>query len=401
MKVRPIITKFLTKVIAPMHKSRLQALTAAIESAMNGNSLTVTSLGRGVKSKTSEKNGIKRIDRLCSNSHLFREKNSIYESICKQWVPETSRPVILVDWSDLDDYKNAFLISATLVVDGRPITLYLEVHPLARKEKPEIHKHFLATLKGLLPENCHPIIVADAGFKVPWHEMVLALSWDYVGRVRKPNSCCIDGKTWQPVDEIFKTATSTAKCFEGELTKSNGFDTTFVLYKAPSKGRHKLTAEGNRCASKHSEQHAAGGREPWLLATSLPVTSTLAHKVVNIYSSRMQIELGYRDMKSKLYGLGFNESESYKINRIAILVLIGVLAAIVLILIGAAAEQAGYARHFQANTIKDRRVVSLHFLGLRMVASDYLTLTRAHYVLGVRYIKQMIAQADNGFNHFT
>jgi hypothetical protein len=173
-----------------------------------------------------------------------------------------------------------------------------------------------------------------------------------------------------------------------------------VLYKAPGKGRHKKTAEGKRCASKYSKQHAAGGREPWLLATSLPVTSKLAHKVVNIYSSTMQIELSYRDMKSKLYGPGFNERESYKTNRIAILVLIGVMAAIVLILIGAAAEQAVYARHFQANTIKDRRVVSLHFLGLRMVASDFVTLTREGYVAGIRYIKQMIAEADNGFNDF-
>jgi len=43
-------------------------------------------------------------------------------------------------------------------------------------------------------------------------------------------------------------------------------------------------------------------------------------------------------MKSKLYGLGFNESESYEIRRIEILMLVAVLAAMVLLLIGAAAE---------------------------------------------------------------
>jgi hypothetical protein len=57
----------------------------------------------------------------------------------------------------------------------------------------------------------------------------------------------------------------------------------------------------------------------------------------------MQIEEGYRDMKSKLYGLGFNESESYKIRRIEILMLVAVLAAMVLLLIGAAAEQAAHS----------------------------------------------------------
>ncbi|MFT6952852.1 MAG: hypothetical protein ACJAUL_004026 [Paraglaciecola sp.] len=43
--------------------------------------------------------------------------------------------------------------------------------------------------------------------------------------------------------------------------------------------------------------------------------------------------------------------------------LVAVLAAMLLILIGAAAEQAGYTRHFQANTIKKRRVISLQYLG--------------------------------------
>jgi hypothetical protein len=71
----------------------------------------------------------------------------------------------------------------------------------------------------------------------------------------------------------------------------------------------------------------------------MPVTSQLAKQVVNIYSSRMQIEEGYRDMKSKLYGLGFNESESYKIRRIEILMLVAELAAMLLILIGAAASR--------------------------------------------------------------
>jgi hypothetical protein len=125
------------------------------------------------------------------------------------------------------------------------------------------------------------------------------------------------------------------------------------LYKGAAKGWHKLTAEGKRCRSKHSQQQATGGSEPWLLASSLPVTSQIAKQVVNIYSSRIQIEEGYRDMKSKLYGLGFNESESYKINTLEILMLVAVLAAMVLLLIGAAAEQAGYARHFRLTPSKN------------------------------------------------
>ena len=391
MKVKNIVNDFLIN-SSPMHKMRRLALVECINSIVNGNSLTVTSMGRGIESKTFEKHSIKRSDRLCSNDHLHKERTQIYGGICKLWIPASARPVILVDWSDLDDCKNAFLISATLACDGRSITLYLEVHPLNKKEKPAIHKAFLATLASLLPVHCRPIIVADAGFKVPWHQMVLALGWDHVGRVRKPNFYKIEGenKDWQSVNVLFKQATSTAQCFRGQLTRSNRFDTTFVLYKGAAKGRHKLTAEGKRCRSKHSQQQATGGSEPWLLTSSLPVTSQLAKQVVNIYSSTKQIEERYRDMKSKLYGLGFNESESYKIKRIEILMLVAVLATMVLLLIGAAAEQAGFARHFQANTIKKRRVISLQYLGLRMIANPHLALEQEHFVKAVMYMKYMI-----------
>ncbi|MFT6919472.1 MAG: hypothetical protein ACJA2G_002108 [Cognaticolwellia sp.] len=51
-------------------------------------------------------------------------------------------------------------------------------------------------------------------------------------------------------------------------------------------------------------------------------------------------------MKNKLYGLGFNESESYNIRGMEILILVAVLAAMALILIRTAAEQSGFARHF-------------------------------------------------------
>lgn len=401
MKVSAIINKFLTTVAGTVKKTLRQSLAVGIESVLNQNSLTVTSIGRGIDGTAYEKHRIKQADRLCGNGNLFREATSIYEKICKQWVSNSSRPVILVDWSNLDDDHNAFLISATLVCDGRPITLYSQTHPLSTKEQPDVHQYFLETLKTLLPENCHPIIVADAGFKVPWHKAVLSLGWDYVGRVRKPNHCKLDGEDeFQRMDDVYEKATGTPKYYKGKLTESHNFETTFVLYNNPPKGRHKYTAKGERCSSTHSEKHAKGGKEPWVLATSLPPSSTLAKRVVKIYKSRMQIEEGYRDIKSRRFGLGFNESKSYKIHRIAILMLIGILAGILSILIGAAAEQAGFARYFQANTIRHRRVLSLHYLGLRMIAQERLVLVREHFVKGVRYLKSMIAEAENGLKKF-
>ncbi len=42
-----------------------------------------------------------------------------------------------------------------------------------------------------------------------------------------------------------------------------------------------------------------------MLVSNLPDRSTLANEVVTIYRQGMQIEEGFRDVKSPLFGLGF------------------------------------------------------------------------------------------------
>jgi hypothetical protein len=36
----------------------------------------------------------------------------------------------------------------------------------------------------MLPKRCRPVIVTDAGFKVPWFKEISALGWHFIGRVR-------------------------------------------------------------------------------------------------------------------------------------------------------------------------------------------------------------------------
>ena len=102
-------------------------------------------------------------------------------------------PVIAVDWSDLDRYKGHFLLRAALVVKGRPITLYQEVHAKKTHANAKTHREFLEILHPLIPKHCQPIIVTDAGFKSPWLSEVRALGWHFVGRVRKPHNTSLDG----------------------------------------------------------------------------------------------------------------------------------------------------------------------------------------------------------------
>ncbi|NIP51363.1 MAG: IS4 family transposase, partial [candidate division Zixibacteria bacterium] len=189
---------------------------------------------------------------------------------------------------------------------GRSHTLYEEVHTVHTKEKPTSHKRFMLKLKSMLPDDCRPIIVTDGGFRAPWFKMMIKLGWDYVGRIRGQTKYReTEHHQWKPIKHYYRRATKTPTylgCMD--VTRNNTFHCQLVLYKGKAKGRHRLNQAGERTYCKHSEVHAEREKEPWILATSLPVTSKLAKRVVRIYSTRMQIEESFRDIKSYRLGIG-------------------------------------------------------------------------------------------------
>ncbi len=210
MNAPAMLTKILSLVSFNMHKTRQRALIACVQSLVAGNVATVTSMGRGIRSKAYEKHRIKRADRLLSNHHLLGEVPSLYMAVSHLFC-HAEHPVIAVDWSDLDDHKGRFLLRATMTVKGRPVTLYQEVHCNRTKEKPATHEQFLARLSSILPSHCQPIIVTDAGFKSPWFRQVLALGWYVVGRVRKPHFYSLDqGNQWQCISTLHQQASPQA-----------------------------------------------------------------------------------------------------------------------------------------------------------------------------------------------
>ena len=369
MNALSIVNKVVSLVSYKVHKARLNAVTACVNSLLNGSAATVTSIGRGINTKAFEKHRIKRADRLLSNPHLHSEAPSIYAAICQLFCGSTSRPVISIDWSDLDDRKAHFLLRAAISLKGRPITLYQEVHCSKTKEKPAAHRAFLKTLHAILPSHCRPIIVTDAGYKSPWFREVLALGWDIVGRIRKPHMYTIDSEqTWQCIRHLYDQATCRPKRFDNShIVRGNPFACTLVLFKQKAKGRHATNPDGTRKASKRSKVHAQGAKDPWLLATSLKSHRHLSKQVVAIYRQRMQIEEGFRDMKSTKFGLGYEQNKSVKKQRITILALLTTLASLVAILLGMVLVSSNKHRRFQANT-ETRRILSFHYLGLRAVA---------------------------------
>lgn len=60
--------------------------------------------------------------------------------------------------------------------------------------------------------------------------------------------------------------------------------------------------------------------------------------IIKLYFFRMEIEEGFRDLKSCQFGFSFENAYSYNIRRIQILLTIAMLAAYILFLVGWVAE---------------------------------------------------------------
>lgn len=393
MKVKTILNDLLTDVTPNMHIVRRKSLEAVITSLISGADLSVTSLGRNINSKTTEKHQIKRSSRLCSNIHLHHELSNIYSELCRRLIGNQKQPTILVDWSDLDTRGDLFLIRASVAVEGRSLTLLDEIHPLNLKEKPVTHRQFMNKLKSILPVDCKPIIVTDAGFRVPWFELVESLNWDYVGRVRNRTFCLnTTDKDWHPIKDLYQQASSRPRdlgCYQ--MTRRNPINCRMVIYQKKKMGRKDLIATGKRVRrSKKSLNNASKEREPWLLATSLPTNKTsFAKQVVKIYKSRMQIEESFRDLKT---GLNFNKSNARKKKRIEVLILISIIAQFVLFLLGVTVKLLGKDRRYQANSVKNSNVLSYQFIGLRAFRDRNLELDPPDFIAGFERIKILIRE---------
>jgi hypothetical protein len=277
----------------------------------------------------------------------------------------------------MDEYKQDFLLRAALVMEGRSMTLYEQVHTLESKEKCMTHRQFLIQLKALLPDDCQPILVTDAGFRTTWFKLVESLGWDWVGRVRNRHDMrWTRGGHWFDAKRCYEKA-SNRPTYLGEaiLTRRNQQRCQFVIYQGKLQGRKHKNRLGEVANNSHSRKQAAGQREPWLLATSLPVTSTMAKKVVQIYRTRMQIEEGFRDVKSHRFGLSLAYHRTYSVRRLQVLLLIATLALMVLWLLGMAAILLKQHYQFQANSVRHKKVLSIIFIGLQMVSDTKIRLS--------------------------
>ncbi len=374
MHVVKLLHKQLQKT-ASIHKKRLASLFDIVETAMQTQYVTLTGLGRRLPSSTAIKHKIKKVDRLLGNQHLQEERIEIYKQLSRKLIGKQKTPHIIVDWSPLAEGSYYYFLRASIATKGRAITLYEECHPDSKNANVKVHKAFLNTLKIILPPDCQPTIITDAGFRNSWFNQVEAHHWHWIGRVRHNTLYqALNTTCWQRITTLHAKATGKSKQLgQVLLARSNPLTCYFYIYKKEPKGRKKKTLLGKTCRQSTSIKCAKRGREPWLIASSM---NSPANIIIKLYGKRTQIENSFRDTKNQRVGFSFNDTGTRNIERLNILLLIIYIASIGLWFIGQCAKENKRHYPFQANTIKHRDVLSNIYLGWQILFSCIDLLTR-------------------------
>jgi hypothetical protein len=374
-----------------MHAKRRRAVADAVTALLSCGRVVAASMGRAIARRTSDKHGIKRIDRLLGNRRLHAELPKTYAALAALTVGNTARPVLLVDWTELGRDKCA--LSAVLALQGRGVPLYTESHPIRLQSARKVQRRFLARLADILPPDCTPVLVTDAGFKVPWMQAVRARGWDFVTRVRGHVQVRTDQDSpWFRAQECTAQRPPVQDFPHAQLNKSEPVPTRLVIADRRSKrARRTPRIAGRRIRVRRAVRAAS---EPWLLATSLD--SCPAEHVASIYALRMQIEESLRDLKSHLLGWAFEDARCTSCQRIDVQLLLVSFATIASLLAGIATELARQQRLFHANTERRRRVLSLVTLGRRVLSVARAPWLTADLMLGAlwwmtQHVPQLLA----------
>jgi hypothetical protein len=268
-----VLQRILHPVIVRLDVRNARNLFLAIEALAQGRRLTLMELARHWPGAERVRAPLKRLDRLLGNGSVQTLRANFYEAAIK-WLLRGERPALIVDWSELKSDGRWHLLRAGVVARGRTITIYEEVHPEAKKNNAAVEATFLKRLHALLPRSARPVVITDAGFRVPWFRAVEFLGWHWIGRVRHRTylrylGAGAEENAWVCCKTLHRQATARARSLGIiELTESNSLVCRLVLVRRRKRGRIERTRYGTRACGGRSAKMVRSAREPWLLATS-------------------------------------------------------------------------------------------------------------------------------------
>lgn len=374
MQTRTIVTRLLTCCTPFMHKARWQALCDVTLAAVQGQALTLTALALGTTRETHLRHRVKCVDRLLANPHLDCERVVAYRALAHEWLCGLPQLLIVVDWSSLSADLQWHWLRASVVVDGRSITLYEEAHPQDKLAAIAVHRDFIKELAMLLPPSSQPpIILSDAGFRTTWFRLIAAQGWYWVGRTRNRDFVRRDCGEWFPAKALYaKATTKPTDLGEYEAVRNHPFRCRFVLVKKTPTGRKRRYPSGKEQCNGTARKVARRYQEPWLLTYSPELAYLGASTIVKFYGERMKIEQQFRDTKNLALGMGLSQTKSQGRRRLQALLLIAHIAQMAKRLIGEAAKNNQLELQLLSNNIRNRKTISVMTLATRVIARPEL-----------------------------
>jgi len=342
------------------------ALWRAVQALLIGQRLWLTALGRSLPTAAQRKHAIKAVDRLLGNERLQAERFAVSAALVSFCAAKVEHPVVLVDTMEIRYRVVAF--TASLAHQGRALPFWSTTVKAPRVNARQCRR-FLRELRCILPRHCRPIVITDAGFEGLWLREVEACGWDYIGRVRGQTKIFLRG-AWQGCHDLHRLATKRPKNLGLGVFPKEACPQArrLVLSKRPTSAHRRIKTRGGRPEwDTNYYIYRQNAHEPLLLTTSLRCH---AGQVVALYERRMGIEQSFRDLKCHRWGWGLRHCLTRSRARLEILLLVGNIALVVQQLVGMWGEAQNLQRHYQANTVRSRRVLSVFLLGALLLAND-------------------------------
>lgn len=396
MHAERIVARILRPCLTEIHAKRAAALTRTIAAVLRGGTVTLSAMALHLRHGIALKHRLKSVDRLLGNLALQRVRADLYRRLAQHWLKDINQWLIIVDWSDVTPDQRWQLLRASVVVEGRSITLYEEVHPRQKLGNPKVQRVFLERLARLIPPGCRVIVMTDAGFHAPWFKRIEERGWQFIGRIRGRNQLQLgESEPWVASRDWYHRAGTAARDLGvGRYVRSNPVTVRAVLAKRPRRGRHRINIYGKKRKGHTSLKCARAAREPWLLVSSMGRRHLSAATLISLYAQRMRIEQSFRDTKNVRVGLGLETARSRSGARFEMLLLLAHLASFVQRLIGESAKEHQLELQFMASRRTDRREISVLTLARRIldVAPCYL-----RELMPWRAIPPLAAQAVSAY----
>lgn len=325
-------TFFLVSQMTKIRKSQVKTLAALVFGLFGSDNISTAAIGRKMKGLVDDKHKIKRVDRFMGNKRIdiLAMAGALFNMLIAR-LPEKSRLLVALDWTDMHDDKHQTLVLA-VISSGRaiPVLWRTAAKDKLKDNQTRIEMELLTDFRTIVPIGTKIVILADRGFgKIDLFEHLKSLNFGYVIRLKR--NAYIYNKFYSGSLEQLVIQAGTWR----------DFGTTLFT----AKKRYPL-----RLITFYDH----GQKEPWLLTTNLKPEDLSAEDAVIYYSRRMEIEECFRDIKNERNGLclrGANYKSPERYDHVFLVIACGYLF---MVLAGQWGEERGYHRGMMANTVKHR-----------------------------------------------